>query len=38
MNHKEKSPRRGEEDFIMGLIDDIKKWAHPYEDEDEDFE
>ena len=22
----------------MGLIDDIKKWAHPYEDEDEDFE
>ena len=23
---------------MMGLIDDIKKWAHPYEDEDEDFE
>lgn len=22
----------------MGLIDDIKKWAHPYEDEDDDFE
>ena len=38
MNHKEKSPRRGVVDFIMGLIDDIKKWAHPYEDEDEDFE
>ena len=22
----------------MGIFDDIKKWAHPYEDEDEDFE
>ena len=22
----------------MGLIDDLKKWAHPYEDEDEDEE
>ena len=22
----------------MGLIDDLKKWAHPYEDEDEEYE
>ncbi len=22
----------------MGLLDDIKKWAHPYEDEDAEFE
>ena len=22
----------------MSFIDDIKKWAHPYEDEDDDFE
>ena len=22
----------------MGLLDDLKKWAHPYEDEDEEFE
>ena len=22
----------------MGIIDDLKKWAHPYEDEDEEFE
>lgn len=22
----------------MGLLEDLKKWAHPYEDEDEDFE
>ena len=21
----------------MGLIDDLKKWAHPYEDEDEEY-
>ena len=20
----------------MGILDDLKKWAHPYEDEDED--
>ena len=24
--------------FFMGLIDDLKKWAHPYEDEDEEYE
>jgi len=22
----------------MGIIDDLKKWAHPYEDEDEEYE
>ena len=22
----------------MGIFDDLKKWAHPYEDEDEDFQ
>ena len=22
----------------MGILDDLKKWAHPYEDEDEEFE
>ena len=22
----------------MGLLDDLRKWAHPYEDEDEEFE
>ena len=22
----------------MGLFDDLKKWAHPYEDEDEEYE
>ena len=22
----------------MGIIDDLKKWAHPYEDEDGDYE
>ena len=27
--------RFGWEVFSMGLIDDLKKWAHPYEDEDE---
>ena len=21
----------------MGFLDELKKWAHPYEDEDEDF-
>ena len=22
----------------MGILDDLKKWAHPYEDEDEEYE
>ena len=22
----------------MGILDDLKKWAHPYEDEDDDYE
>ena len=22
----------------MGIFDDLKKWAHPYEDEDEEYE
>ena len=22
----------------MGILDDLKKWAHPYEDEDEDYD
>ena len=28
--------RKGE--FAMGILNDFKKWAHPYEDEDEEYE